>query len=90
MSIKRALNKEILDEISLNLDEKCSRDIDYSSQIVFFQSLHYTCFSSAVCPLQVPVCNLSWNLVARQVAGRLQRVICKRGHVTGCNLPANR
>ena len=55
MSIKRALNKESSYEMSLNLDEKCSRGISYSSQIVFFQTLHYTCFSSAVCPLQVPV-----------------------------------
>ena len=54
MSIKRALNKESSYEISLKLDEKCSRGISYSSQIVFFQSLHYTCFSSAICPLQVP------------------------------------
>ena len=54
MSIKRALNKDSSYEISLNLDRKCSRGISYSSQIVFFQSLHYTCFSSAICPLQVP------------------------------------
>ena len=54
MSIKRALNKESSYEISLKLYEKCSRGISYSSQIVFFQSLHYTCFSSAICPLQVP------------------------------------
>ena len=54
MSIKRALNKESSYEISLHLDEKCSRGISYSSQIVFFQSLHYTCFSSAICPFQVP------------------------------------
>ena len=54
MSIKKALNKESSYEISLHLDEKCSRGISYSSQIVFFQSLHYTCFSSAICPLQVP------------------------------------
>ena len=54
MSINRALNKESSYEISLKLDKKCSRGISYSSQIVFFQSLHYTCFSSAICPLQVP------------------------------------
>ena len=54
MSIKRALNKESSYEISLNLDKKCSRGISYSSQIVLFQSLYYTCFSSAICPLQVP------------------------------------
>ena len=54
MLIKRALNKESLYEISLKLDEKFSRGISYSSQIVFFQFLHYTCFSSAICPLQVP------------------------------------
>ena len=53
MSTNRALNKESSYEISLKLDKKCSRCISYSSQIVFFQSLHYTCFSSAVCPLQV-------------------------------------
>ena len=35
MSIKRAFNKENSYEISLNLDEKCSRGISYSSQIVF-------------------------------------------------------
>ena len=40
---------------SLKLDEKFSRGISYSGQIVFFQFLqHYTCFSSAICPLQVP------------------------------------
>ena len=54
MIIKRALNKESSYEICLKLDEKFSRDISYSSQIVFFQFLHYTCFSSAICPLQVP------------------------------------
>ena len=58
MSIKRALNKESSYEISLKLDKKCSRGISYSSQIVFFQSLLYTCFSSAICPLQVPALNL--------------------------------
>ena len=62
MSIKRALNKESSYEISLNLDEKHSRGISYSSQIVFFQSLHYTCFSSAICPLQVPGPNLAQGL----------------------------
>ena len=54
MIIKRALYKESLYEISLKSDEKCSRDISYSSQIVFLHLLHYTCFSGAVCPLQVP------------------------------------
>ena len=54
MLIKRALNKESSYEISLKLDEKFSRGISYSSQIVFFQFLHYTCFSSAICSLQVP------------------------------------
>ena len=57
MSITRALNKESSYEISLKLDEKCSRSISYSGQIVFFLSLHYTCFSSAICPLQVPELN---------------------------------
>ena len=54
MSIKRVLNKESSYEISLKLDEKCSRGISYSGQIVFFQSLHYTSYYSAICPLQVP------------------------------------
>ena len=54
MSIKRALNKENSYEIPLKLDEKCSRGISYSGQVVLFQSLHFTCFSSAICPLQVP------------------------------------
>ena len=54
MLIKRALNKESLYDISVKLDEKFSRGISYSSQIVFSQFLHYTCFSSATCPLQVP------------------------------------
>ena len=58
MSIKRALNKETSYEISVKLDEKCSRGISYSSQTVFFQSVHYTCFSSAICPLQVPSTDL--------------------------------
>ena len=44
-------------EISLKLDEKFSRGISYSNQIVFFQFLHHTCFSNAICPLQVPVSN---------------------------------
>ena len=60
---QRALNKESSYEISLKLDEKCSRGITYSSQIVFFQSLHYTCFSSAVCPLQVPGSEVGWPLL---------------------------
>ena len=46
--------KESSYKISLKLDEKCSRGISYSSQIVFFQLLHYTCVSGAICPLQVP------------------------------------
>ena len=50
MLVKKALNKEISYEISLKLDEKYSRGISYSGQIVFFQLLHYTCFSSAICP----------------------------------------
>ena len=54
MLIKKALYKESSYEVSLKLDEKCSRGITYSSQIVFFQLLHYTCFSGAICPLQVP------------------------------------
>ena len=45
--------------VSLKLDEKFSRCISYSGQIVFFQFLHYTCFSSAICPLQVPDLPLS-------------------------------
>ena len=61
MSIKRALNKESSYENFLHLDEKRSRGISYSSQIVFFQSLHYTCFSSAICPLQVPGTSLSYS-----------------------------
>ena len=55
MLIKIALNKESSYEISLKLDYKFSRGISYSSQIVFLQFLHKTCFSSAICPLQVPV-----------------------------------
>ena len=58
MLIKRALNKESSYEISLKLDENFSRGVSYSGQIVFFQFLHYTCFSSAICPLQVPDCYL--------------------------------
>ena len=58
MLINRALYKESSYEISLKLDEKCCRGISYSSQIVFFQLLHYTCFSGAICPLQVPGFNL--------------------------------
>ena len=54
MLIERALNKESSYEVSLKLDKKFSRGISYSGQIVFFQFLHYTCFSSAICPLQVP------------------------------------
>ena len=51
---------------SLKLDEKFSRGISYSSQIVFFQFLPYTCFSSAICPLQVP--GLIAHLHARKIA----------------------
>ena len=36
------------------IGQKFSRGISYSGQIVFFQFLHYTCFSGAICPLQVP------------------------------------
>ena len=54
MLIKRALSRESLDEVSLKLDEKFSRVIGHSSQIVFFQFLHYICFSGVACPLQVP------------------------------------
>ena len=54
MTMKRALNEECSYEISLKLDEKCSRGISYFSQIVFFQSLHYTCFFGAICRLEVP------------------------------------
>ena len=54
MLIKRALYKEGSYEISLKLDEKCSRGVSYSSQIVFLQMLHCTCFSGAICPLKVP------------------------------------
>ena len=57
MLIKRALNKESSCEISLKSDEKFSKGISYSGQIVFFQFLHYTCFSIAVCLLQVPGVN---------------------------------
>ena len=39
---------------NLELDEKFSRGISYSGQIVFFQFLHFTCFSSTIYPLQVP------------------------------------
>ena len=67
MSIKRALNKEIPYEISLKLDEKGSRGISYSSQIVFFQSLHYTCLSSAICPLQVP----GKDIISKECADQL-------------------
>ena len=34
----------------MKLDEKCSSGISSSSQIVFFQSLRHTFFSSAICP----------------------------------------
>ena len=64
MSINRALNKESSYEISLKLDKKCNRGISYSSQILFFMSLHYTCFSGAVCPLQVPALLRSASFVA--------------------------
>ena len=64
MSIKRALNEESSYEISLKLDEKYSRGISYSSQIVFFQSLHYTCFFGAVCRLEVPAINPLVNATA--------------------------
>ena len=53
MLIKRALSRESSYEVSIKLDEKLSRVIFHSSQIVFFQFVHYTCYSGAVCPLQV-------------------------------------
>ena len=71
MRIKRALNKESSHQISLNLDEKCSRGISYSSQIVFLQSLHYTCFSSAVCPLQVPGMDACPVILGLKILSRL-------------------
>ena len=46
-------NKENAYEISLKLDEKFMLGISYSGQIVFFQFLHYTYFSSTICPLQM-------------------------------------
>ena len=65
----------------LHLDEKCSRGISYSSQIVFFQSLHYTCFSSAICPFQVPVLDLripTWvSMVAAKYSFRSVPLLCK-------------
>ena len=54
MLIERALNKESSYEISLKSGKKFSRGISYSGQIVFFQFLHHTCFSIAICLLQVP------------------------------------
>ena len=54
MLMKRALSKKGSYEISLKLDEKFSRGISFSSQMVFFQFLHYICLSGAICPLQVP------------------------------------
>ena len=74
MSIKRPLNKKSSYEISLHLDEKCSRGISCSSQIVFFQSLHYTCFSSAICPLQLPVFDT--------VADTISKIV-----LSGCHVP---
>ena len=52
MLVKRALDKKSLYEISLKLDEKFSRGISYSTQIVFSQFLNYTCSSSDMCSLQ--------------------------------------
>ena len=79
MLIKRALNKESLYEISLKLDEKTSRGISYSSQIVFFQFLHYTCFSSAIYPLQVPAHTASYARSAEEAdqskQGNLYKVV---------------
>ena len=54
MVIKRALSWESSYEVSLKLDEKFSRVISHSCQMVFFQFLHYTCFSGAICPMQGP------------------------------------
>ena len=53
MLIKRALNKESSHEIFYNWMR--NQGISYSSQIVFFEFLDYTCFSGTVCPLQVSV-----------------------------------
>ena len=52
--IKSAHNKESSYEISSKLDKEISGGINCSGKIVFFQFLHYTDFSSTICPLQVP------------------------------------
>ena len=73
MLIKRVFNKESSYQISLKLDEKFSRGISYSNQIVFFQFLHSTCFFSAICPLQVPGFNerfLTWSTRLIEALGR--------------------
>ena len=81
MSIRREFNKESSYEISLKLDEKCRGGISYSSQIVFFQSLHYTCFSSAICPLQVPASDTL--CIALSEKGRNIRRRKRERHKTG-------
>ena len=74
MLIKRALNKESSYGMSLKLDEKFSRGVSYSSQIVSFQFLHHTCFSGATCPLQV----LGGELILKYVpfVGHQNQTIC--------------
>ena len=52
--------------------------ISYSGQIVFFQSLHYTCFSSAVCPLQVPGVKYQDSSIGSENLAFLQSIENKR------------
>ena len=62
MLIKRILNQESSYEISLKLDEKFSRSISYSGQTVFFQFLHYTCFSSAMSVVSAWLCTTPFKI----------------------------
>ena len=74
MLFKRVLNKKSLKEISLKLDERFSSGISYSSQIVFYQFSHYTCFSGAICPLQMPASDLSRKLYIQSLENKYKVV----------------
>ena len=62
-------------EISLKSDKRFSRGISYSGEIVFFQFLHYTCFSSSICPSQMPDINQYCTTLSESIWGRFKIVL---------------
>ena len=58
---------------SSKLAKEMSRGISYPSQIVFFQFLHHTNFSSTICPLQVP--DIDIMIASEALALRMKKVL---------------